>query len=76
MGKIEFDTPRTFKRIAFRVFWSSQEAHAGQFKRDYKREAKGNHRKTLSSDLEAVLKLLIADEKPPAKYFDPRRRLV
>ena len=41
--------------------------NTGQFKRDYKREAKGIHRKTLASDLEAVLKLLIADEKgnPP-----------
>ncbi len=44
--------------------------NTGQFKRDYKREAKGNHKKTLASDLEAVLKLLIADEKLPAKYFD------
>jgi len=44
--------------------------NTGQFKRDYKREAKGNHRKTLAIDLETVLKLLIADEKLPAKYFD------
>jgi mRNA interferase YafQ len=44
--------------------------NTGQFKRDYKRKAKGNHRKTLASDLEAVLKLLIADEKLPLKYFD------
>ena len=44
--------------------------NTGQFKRDQKREAKGIHRKTLASDLEAVLKLLIADEKLSAKYFD------
>ena len=43
--------------------------NTGQFKRDYKREAKGIHRKTLASDLEAVLKLLIADETLSAKYL-------
>lgn len=44
--------------------------NTGQFKRDYKREAKSIHRKTLARDLETVLKSLIADEKLPAKYFD------
>lgn len=33
----------------------------GQFKRDYKREAKGQHRLVIEDALLAVLKLLIAD---------------
>ena len=40
----------------------------GQFKRDYKREAKGQHRLVLDDALLAVLKLLIADKPVPAKY--------
>ena len=44
--------------------------NTGQFKRDYKREAKGIHKKTLASDLETVLKLLSANKNLPAKYFD------
>ena len=39
---------------------------AGQFKRDYKREAKGQHRLTFDDALLAVLKLLIADKPVPA----------
>jgi len=42
----------------------------GQFKRDYKREAKGQHRLTLDESLLGVLKLLIADMSLPAKYRD------
>ena len=42
----------------------------GQFKRDYKREAKGQHRLVLDDALLAVLKLLIADNPLPAKYRD------
>ncbi len=42
----------------------------GQFKRDFKRESKGKHRKTLAEDLLGVLELLIADVELPAKYFD------
>ncbi len=44
--------------------------NTGQFKRDYKREAKGFHKKTLASDLETVLKLLSANKNLPTKYFD------
>jgi mRNA interferase YafQ len=40
------------------------------FKRDYKRETKGQHRKTLNGDLAHVLTLL-ADDKPlEARYRD------
>jgi mRNA interferase YafQ len=42
----------------------------GQFKRDFKRESKGKHRKTLNEDLITVLKLLLADASIPEKYFD------
>jgi hypothetical protein len=38
VGKIEFDTPRKFKRIAFRGCWSSQEAYASSA-HDFKLEA-------------------------------------
>ena len=44
--------------------------YTGQFKRDYKREAKGIHKKTLAEDLNDALKLLIADKKLPEKYCD------
>jgi mRNA interferase YafQ len=42
----------------------------GQFKRDYKREAKGAYKKTLAEDLIAALQLLAADSKLPAHYAD------
>ncbi|MDP1659397.1 MAG: type II toxin-antitoxin system YafQ family toxin [Methylotenera sp.] len=42
----------------------------GQFKRDFKRESKGKHRKTLTEDLLGILELLITDVELPAKYFD------
>jgi len=42
----------------------------GQFKRDYKREAKGLHRQGLDDALLSVLRLLIAHEPLPAKYRD------
>lgn len=41
----------------------------GQFKRDYKREAKGRHRATLDRDLMAVLSALVQD-----KPLEPRHR--
>jgi mRNA interferase YafQ len=42
----------------------------GQFKRDYKREAKGQHRATLEVELKPVLQSL-ADDKPlEARYRD------
>lgn len=42
----------------------------GQFKRDYKRESKGQHRLVLDESLVAVIRLLIADKPLPAKYRD------
>ena len=42
----------------------------GQFKRDYKREAKGKHRLVIDDALIDVLKLLIADKPLPVKCRD------
>ncbi len=42
----------------------------GSFKRDYKREAKGQHRATLDDDLEPVLKALVADQPLEARHRD------
>jgi mRNA interferase YafQ len=42
----------------------------GQFKRDYKREAKGQHRLVLDDAFLVVLRLLIADKPLPPKYRD------
>ena len=42
----------------------------GQFKRDYKREARGAHRVTLERDVVAVLRLLLTDEPLPEKLRD------
>ena len=41
-----------------------------RFKRDYKREAKGQHRATLDRDLRAVVSLLTADASLPEKCRD------
>lgn len=41
----------------------------GQFRRDYKREAKGQHRAALDVDLEAVLEALASDQP-----LEPRHR--
>lgn len=41
----------------------------GQFRRDYKREAKGRHRATLDADLQSVLEALVNDQP-----LDPRHR--
>ncbi len=41
-----------------------------QFKRDYKREAKGRFAKTLEDDLRAILSLLMSDARLPEKYRD------
>lgn len=41
-----------------------------QFKRDFKRESKGKHRKTLAEDFKAVLILLLGDVALPEKNFD------
>ena len=42
----------------------------GQFKRDYKREAKGRHLKVLDALLLEVLGVLVADRALPAKNRD------
>ena len=42
----------------------------GQFKRDYKREAKGPHRATLESDLIEILKALSNDEPLAERHHD------
>lgn len=41
----------------------------GQFKRDYKREVKGQHRATLDTDLVPILVALASDQS-----LDPRHR--
>lgn len=43
---------------------------ASAFKRDYKREAKGQHRATLDSDLKPVLVALATDQPLDAKFRD------
>ncbi|ATE60090.1 type II toxin-antitoxin system YafQ family toxin [Thauera sinica] len=42
----------------------------GQFKRDYKREAKGQHRVTLDSDLKPVLQALACDQPLEPRHHD------
>ena len=42
----------------------------GQFKRDYKREAKGPHRHTLMGDFAAVITALANDQPLAEKYHD------
>ena len=44
----------------------------GAFKRDYKREKKGRHRKTLDDDLLAAVRRLAADKPLPQRYRDHR----
>lgn len=41
-----------------------------QFKRDYKRELKGQHRATLEGDLVEVLKVLVRDVPLAGRYHD------
>ena len=41
-----------------------------KFKQDYKREAKGRHRKTLDESLIVVLKLLLENKPLDEKYKD------
>ncbi len=41
-----------------------------QFKRDYKRESKGQHRTTLAVDFGEVLNVLITDQPLDQKYHD------
>ena len=42
----------------------------GPFRQDYKREARGQHRKTLDDDLMPVLEALAQDQPLDAKYRD------
>ena len=42
----------------------------GQFKRDFKREAKGAHRRTLDSDFLAVLGQLVIDQPLAERHRD------
>jgi mRNA interferase YafQ len=42
----------------------------GRFKRDYKREKKGRHAKTISGDLQIALAYLIADRHLPQRFTD------
>jgi len=44
--------------------------YTGQFKRDYKREAKGQHRATLDADLHAVLSPLLTDQPLEQRHRD------
>jgi mRNA interferase YafQ len=41
-----------------------------KFKKDYKREARGQHRATLDADLLAVVSLLASDKTLPGKFRD------
>lgn len=41
-----------------------------QFKKDYKREKKGKHKKTIVEDLKETLTFLVKDKPLPKSYFD------
>jgi len=43
---------------------------SGRFKRDFKREKKGQHAEALQKDVSAVLRLLADGEPLPARYSD------
>jgi mRNA interferase YafQ len=45
-------------------------SRTANFKRDYKREAKGQHRATLDADLIAAVSLLATDQPLPEKFRD------
>ena len=44
--------------------------YTGRFKRDYRREGKGQHRATLDAELRAVLSALLADEPLAPRHRD------
>ena len=44
--------------------------NTGQFKRDYKREAKGQHRATLDTELMPVVKALACDQPLEPRHCD------
>jgi len=45
-------------------------SRTSRFKKDYKREAKGQHRETLDADMRAALSHLIEDKPLPEKFRD------
>jgi mRNA interferase YafQ len=45
-------------------------SRTAQFKKDYKRVAKGQHRATLDADLLAAISLLATDQALPDKFHD------
>lgn len=45
-------------------------SRTSRFKKDYKREARGQHRTTLDADLLAAVSLLAADSSLPEKFRD------
>ena len=45
-------------------------SRTAQFRKDYKREAKGQHRATLDADLLAAISLLAADQTLPERFHD------
>lgn len=47
-------------------------SHSNAFKRDYRRELRGQYRETLDADLQSILRVLAADEVPQRFYKDHR----
>jgi len=45
-------------------------SRTAKFKKDYKREAKGQHRTTLNADLLAVISFLATDQALPERFHD------
>jgi mRNA interferase YafQ len=45
-------------------------SRTAKFKRDYKREAKGQHRAALDADLLAAISFLAADQTLPERFHD------
>ncbi len=45
-------------------------SRTAKFKKDYKRESKGQHRATLDADLLAAVSLLAADQALPERFQD------
>src|SRR5438045_9216720 len=44
--------------------------YTGRFKRDYRREKSGRHRRTLDAALSEAVRLLASDDLLPRRYFD------
>src|SRR5437588_5502719 len=44
--------------------------YTGRFKRDYRREKSGRHRRTLDAALSEAVRLLANDDLLPRRYFD------